>query len=118
MTSLNRKPLAKVLKNHHNGVKVTHDDIKSTLDFIGHDKQGLITAESLNHSLSRIFPSISHRECELLMAGNTSISIHELSRILTENTLLNYDPSVDGKLINLTFRYSCCLLFMLVHCSL
>ena len=86
----------KVPKNALGGVYVTDEEIQNAFNFLDIDKAGKINMNSLRKSLGIFFPDIPLKELKFLMNDRRELTVNDLTELLKDNTIINYDPTAEA----------------------
>ena len=82
--------------NSKGGILVTQEELQCAFNFLDVDKQGKITIANLKKSLSIFFPDLPLKELKFLMNNKKEITVEDLSNLLVNNEITNFDPIAEA----------------------
>lgn len=77
-------------------VPLDETELAAAFRFLDPSGEGRLTAEQLKERTSFFFPSLSERECKMLVGEANSLSLDELRALLLENELGDFDPVAEA----------------------
>tara|TARA_B110000305_G_C18783571_1_gene335086 strand:+ start:27 stop:485 length:459 start_codon:yes stop_codon:yes gene_type:complete len=84
--------LTRVARNDKGGVLVTPEEIEAAFEFFDLDGSGKITMGNLKKRLSVFYKNMPNKEFRFLMNNKPEMTKEELTALLIDNEVQNFDP--------------------------
>ena len=88
--------LGEVSRNSKGGVQVSRAEIESAFAFLDTEQKGKVTAGNLKKRLASFFPDLTTRDYKYLMDNKKEITIDDLTDILVDNEIKEFDPVAEA----------------------
>lgn len=86
----------KVKKNSKGGVLVTFEELQAAFHILDLDKSGAITLPNLKKRLGVFYPDLTAKEYRFLMNNKKEMTVEDLSELLIDNEVTNFDPIAEA----------------------
>jgi Ca2+-binding EF-hand superfamily protein len=87
---------SKVKKNSKGGVLVTYEELQAAFHILDLDKSGAITLPNLKKRLGVFYPDLTAKEYRFLMNNKKEMTVEDLSELLVDNEVTNFDPIAEA----------------------